>query len=111
MTDFADRFQEELAIQHKESWDRHRSEFESARASVASYQRTREQQFQENHAAAMAGFVKQRDAMEQEMAAFISSERARMESEASRMEELLARHEQQVAELQQQRDSLVASGP
>ena len=61
---------------------------------------------QQHHAAATDGFVRQREALEQEMASFIATERGRMEAEAALMDQLVAKHRQQLAELQLQRDAL-----
>jgi len=43
--EFTDSYQEQAALQHKDRWDKHRQEFEHARASMASYQQTRNEQF------------------------------------------------------------------
>jgi len=99
IADFVRNFQEQVEKTHAGWWDKHRAEFETARASVASYQAARAETFAAKHAEEQRQLEADRAAAQVELRGFEADEDTRLEEQRQRQVQLAGRHEEQLHEL------------
>ena len=99
LADFVRNFNEQVEKTHAGWWDKHRAEFETARASVASYQAARAETFAAKHAEEQRQLEADRAAAQVELRGFEADEETRLEEQRQRQVQLAGRHEEELHEL------------
>ncbi|EOD16590.1 hypothetical protein EMIHUDRAFT_459127 [Emiliania huxleyi CCMP1516] len=99
IADFVRNFNEQVEKTHAGWWDKHRAEFETARASVASYQAARAETFAAKHAEEQRQLEADRAAAQVELRGFEADEETRLEEQRQRQVQLAGRHEEELHEL------------